>query len=1482
MVTFLLGGTRAVRPADPRPSAFSAGRCLSGTRRREVASQRREKRGVAAIVSSESRSSSPSRFFATCDSSRSPTLLSSSSSSFSSLSSSTSSSSWSSSLSSSSSSSLSTCSSLSSSPSLPLLHSVVSGFRLCLLGVPVAPSPRVPLHGSSGVCAAPWGVCAARSPAFSATARRNLFSQRSAGLKIPRLSRVYTMTPRELRNAIADCARRQIRMKELWDAFLYRAVVLRAELRPEHIATIFRSLATVQKPVLSFVDYMLEDVRFRLHMFRLQDISLLLSALARLEVRDDLLLQALLPILLKRISPASPPKDFALVMHAFVRMQGPQIDLVGSRVVASLAGRVETLEQPQTIALLLFAFAEHAKKQVQREALEREVARASVEVETGEKHEGFAEKAQREGQGDRCRLADNEDKGETQREREGEREREQEEDRRIRIPFRMFIESLLEQTGKQLRGFRARDCVHTLAAVASLAECNRRIREEALQSEEDAACRDEEREREDDFEGGGKPRPDKGGSEAWDVGCLPPSLLEDVLWRVHKRLQEVKFELQSRDAVLLFRGVHTLQAECGEFTAQKEELIKQPRQLEAETASSEVSSDWKDKKKRRQPLLDRLKNLVVREVTHRAGDLEAMEALELLRILASENQQCHPGLEAALCVRLSDALASFSSPFYKPPVELHRALHQLSDVFLRLFSAAKPHFPPSFSPAASSSPAFSSNSPRISLASTQASCDGQLTNAPSVSSETGEGPECLRQPESVGRSYRFVGAISACFFKLLHKQREMKLTPQTAASVTWALGVFHIRDPHWASTLKHRRASVVSCFTSQCLLPSSCDASSSSSPSSSLSSSLCKPSFSSSSPSPSKDDASDTSSADASPFSVVSEEEDSLHAFLSGAQTLSKLANGLALLGMGDVADELGIFPLLSTVETFRDIELPLSILMAAAIFDLTRRPATLANSLLLPAAQAIYDQRTALPPSYYPSLRFISMSTLPSAWPAPLQNFYANPGASAAVSPAGPPSVSSCHWISPHISRVATHDMLLRTAFIQSEKLRKSSRGRGALVHQSQHFDAVVGRFLSKSRVASLLYKPWESVVWPGEAHAMQGGESGDSQQDAGRSRTRFREAAGDPAAEEDNEWGDEVTHEAETGSDADTGQGSVEEEDCLVVFPERVRKELMSWRGVGVSCEVPVGPFLVPFAVDLVSLGAHLKRFPLSATKASPRAEEEGQAEENEGAQREERSGQTKETKDEVRATGDGEEGGEEGTGTAKDAAGLSVLRSEEKNASAGKGETLAVSRKEFERGESCWTDHKDADDSGEDGVRTSEGTLKENVAHGEDSGDGTRPNPRTHVLLDLLWRDFDFYMEPHHASVPSSAPADAAAASHAANERNPDSHERDLSSPQRPPFPRNKSPMLCAGKFAELNALRRQGWHVACISETTWLALEEKQRRGEGTREDMKRYILSCIASLGKQKEKRSSASERETSANEGNGAETTGCKNPPPKL
>ncbi|CBZ52843.1 conserved hypothetical protein [Neospora caninum Liverpool] len=1112
------------------------------------------------------------------------------------------------------------------------------------------------------------------------------------------------MEPRELRNAVADCARRQIRMKELWDAFLYRAVVLRADLRPEHVAKIFHSLATVQKPVLSFIDYMLEDVRFRVHLFRLQDIALLLSALARLQVRDDLLLQALVPVILKRITPASPPKDLALVMHAFVRMEGPQVELLGSRVVASLAGRLEALSQPQSLALLLSAFAEHAKKQIQREALEKERERGVADAEDG-----------------RRASSEPAETGAAAHELGDLRETP------LRIPFRVFLESLLEQTGRQLRDFHARDCVHTLAGVASLAGCNRRIREDSRRREEAALLRlrDEEakagRGGRDASKGtgandGGEDGNGGTGETRWEESCLSPSLLEDVLWRVHKRLLEVKFEMQSRDAVLLFRSVHALQADCGEFTTETEELIKLPRPLDAGArgearspagdASPVVSGCGNEgkRKKRRRPLLERLRDVVVQEATHRAGDLETTEVLELLRILASETEQFYPGLEAALCVRLSDSLVGFSSPYFKPPVELHKALQQTADIFLRLFSSAKPHLPPSFSGLPFS---LAARSP-----SERDACGGLRGSfAISLNQEDTSSPRLAL--EHSGRNYRFAGAIGTSFFKLLAKQREMKLTPQVAATVTWALGVFHIRDPHWATTLKHRRASVVSCFTGNPLFPSSASPPSSAS---SSSSSLSPPSR----PSSSGESSESTSSGLSSVF-LEEEEADQLQAYLQGAKTLSKLAGGLALLGMSDVADCLGIFPLLSTVDTFGEPELPLSILMAAAVFDLTRRPATLANSLLQPAAEAVYNQREALPPWYSPSLRFISMSSLPSAWPAFLQDFFANPDPHVAAAPTGLAQLSlgGC-WIAPHLSRLGTHDMLLRTEFIQSERLRKGSRRGSQVVHRSQQFDAIVGRYLNKAGVSSLLYRPAGSDELSGDAPGFRAQMSGESRREGRGNKLNFDKVGDDTNAEEHAAWGGEESLEGEadeTPLDAETDlasvsdrfEGDTEEDEGMIVFPERVRKELLSWQGVHVACEVQVGPFVVPFAVDLVSLGEHLKRFPLRAAKKTSSSEES----------------------------------------LAEESLSLDEVREEETATGTPDG-----SREEAEAADRKYPRAEDAPRQDEQ----KSGDLEQNAAHAEGGKNPEGPNPRTHILLDVLWRDFDFYLEPHSGSTPASFPSSA----------------------------------------------------------------------------------------------------------------------------
>ncbi|PFH33301.1 hypothetical protein BESB_085000 [Besnoitia besnoiti] len=1276
----------------------------------------------------------------------------------------------------------------------------------------------VPLRCASGSLRNALGsaMCvriAASSPPGSLDfrlARRPLFSQRSAGLKIPRLARVYEMEPRELRDAVADCARRQIRMKELWDAFLYRAVVLRSELRPEYIATIFRSLAMVQKPVLSFVDYILEDVRFRLDTFRLQDVALLLSSLARLQVQDDLLLQAFVPVILKRISSTTPPKDLALLFHAFVRMHGPQTDLVASRVVASLAGRTETLHQPQTLALLLYAFSEHARRLMKREAMAREAtARLRQEPSEGE---GASEAAAAL---EACRARDADGKAakrgpvdaqpsegggraEEAEDAAGEEggEREEGEDGALRIPFHVFLEILLEQVGRELRDFRARDCVHAVAAVANLAACNKLILRDAVERRESAEAAQRGRASATPDAPRGVETPENEGEEAkWNGSWLPPSLLEDVLWRAHKRLMEVKFEMQSREAVLLFRSIHNLQTDCAGFVTEAEELLKDPSRAHDSFFSS-IGGGLKpeaEKKKRRRPLLERLRTLVSQEIVHRAGTLETSDVLELLRILAAEDNRVEPALEAALCVRLGDSLVAFSSPYFKPQVELHKTLQQSADAFLRLFApAAQPYMPPSAAVASLAS----SPSAETGFGGGAHAATAVVNNSAFASASDTLQSAC----EHRGRPYRFAQPLGVCFFKLLAKQRELKLTPQVAASVTWALGVLRVRDPHWASTLKHRRASVVSCTTGQTFFPSSdCAAASRA--------------LASEAPVASGVDCSDAAASDDEDEAALSRQRKD---YFQGVETVAKLTGGLALLGMSDVADELGLFPLLSTVECFRDAEVALSVLTAATVFDLTRRPATLANSLLLPAAEAVYDQRSSLSASLYPALRFVAMSSVLSACSPHLQEFFANPGGAHFTGPSsGGSSASRASCVAPHLSRVSSHDMLLCSQQIQKRKHRwRRGRGPQALAH-GQQLDAIVSRYLNTQKVGSLVYKPTPLVADALEEEDDDGELFGDPEE-------------GDGASEADR---------SDAAADADN-VGAADEDDEVLTFPERVRKELASWHGVQVACEVPVGPFLVPFAVDLVSLGNHLKRFPLTPAKSLCNVgEDQVDAGEAEG------DGEANEREVERFDAEEGDAAEEKGWATpsarVRDG-GVDVEADEVSHASQCQGE-----------------DELDAN-----GEESEEG---DGEAAGCAGASEEGPERRTHVLIDLLWRDFDFYLDAasdaahtappgHRAGRPISAVPAAGDDRQGPETKEEISESRETAAPvasQRSAAGRVKSPLLCAGKFAELNALRRQGWHVVCVSETSWIALEAKRRKGDGDRDALKRYILSCIASLGKGK-------------------------------
>ncbi|CEL99843.1 unnamed protein product [Vitrella brassicaformis CCMP3155] len=168
--------------------------------------------------------------------------------------------------------------------------------------------------------------------------------------------RIYQMDGTALRRSIQETTRRHYRHREVWEAYMYRAAVLRSQMKVADATLIIHCFATVGKRVDSFLDYMLDGLRGRLHNFRLGHLALLLVSVCKLRREDKFLVEAALPVIYKKLTAQAPPKDIAVLAHAYVRIDGPSRQAVLDRVAAAIAPRIRKLENPLTLSLLLHAF----------------------------------------------------------------------------------------------------------------------------------------------------------------------------------------------------------------------------------------------------------------------------------------------------------------------------------------------------------------------------------------------------------------------------------------------------------------------------------------------------------------------------------------------------------------------------------------------------------------------------------------------------------------------------------------------------------------------------------------------------------------------------------------------------------------------------------------------------------------------------------------------------------------------------------------------------------------------------------------------------------------------------------------------------------------------------------------------------------------------------------------------------------------------
>ncbi|KAL8452841.1 hypothetical protein Emed_001139 [Eimeria media] len=170
------------------------------------------------------------------------------------------------------------------------------------------------------------------------------------------------MGPQEVLDCMRFCAGRRLLMRSAWEAFMYRCCALRGVFSVHQQVQVIRVFASIRRREWAFLTYMLEGIRMQLQLLRLADAVLLLAALQRLRLQDELLLAALSPLCLKRIQITTTPPLLALLAHAAVRAGAPQLQELLQQIYVCMASRMQQQQQPQTISLLLAAYASYACK----------------------------------------------------------------------------------------------------------------------------------------------------------------------------------------------------------------------------------------------------------------------------------------------------------------------------------------------------------------------------------------------------------------------------------------------------------------------------------------------------------------------------------------------------------------------------------------------------------------------------------------------------------------------------------------------------------------------------------------------------------------------------------------------------------------------------------------------------------------------------------------------------------------------------------------------------------------------------------------------------------------------------------------------------------------------------------------------------------------------------------------------------------------
>ncbi|UKJ90428.2 hypothetical protein MACJ_001361 [Theileria orientalis] len=196
----------------------------------------------------------------------------------------------------------------------------------------------------------------------------NLFPIRAKFLSAPTSKRLSNLSCLELRKEIQEASRRNLKMKVIWNQFMYEICdrVTKYLNTPKSekvdkftstdISLIFSSFSSLKKNDKQFYTYLLECVNRDSDTYNIRDVAILYNSLTRLNVSNEFVFDSLNQVLLSKLNSKVSEKDISLFLNALLELNIGKVKDIFVKCSLILSSRIKYISNLHTLTLLLYSY----------------------------------------------------------------------------------------------------------------------------------------------------------------------------------------------------------------------------------------------------------------------------------------------------------------------------------------------------------------------------------------------------------------------------------------------------------------------------------------------------------------------------------------------------------------------------------------------------------------------------------------------------------------------------------------------------------------------------------------------------------------------------------------------------------------------------------------------------------------------------------------------------------------------------------------------------------------------------------------------------------------------------------------------------------------------------------------------------------------------------------------------------------------------